>query len=428
MKDQVQDPSPTAHCEKNAKRARHFSPAQPAVPRHAGRVTSNIHSDRSHKSGTQAPANKQRRSKYETPAALADPLGAFACSAGHKQRALQSGLRLLQGKASQARVVSSGLQPPNEQPAVQVDSQDLQQQRSTIPPQATVHRQHSSHTHPRQQLPSAPRQHVAETAGQSHSRVPGQSKSSQAGRSRPQVKEVQADSAGQSVHGVSSGTVQDLPQACKQIDSNYFQQVRSSLHHLIQAHHGIPSLHTMSDSDRAALTSLLSHKLDGVNITNCLERQHLPKPQPDQHPAQLQQPSTASSVDCTPSPESVVQQQKDVRACKLPGPALPVQDAQNHGFPSSCVSHASQASAASSGSDHRRFTQHQMHHGARPDFFHDMFDACDGISCDIQDSMWHNQGLDMQVNARASGVSLGAEHNAHAFTESPKFDWYANQT
>ena len=362
LPDHSQSPSQPDPSRKRARHANSPAPAQAPVQKTVAKTATSSHSDRSGKSGTHAPSNRQRRAQCETPAALADPLGAFAYQAGHKQRAMQSGLRLLKGKASQARVVSANLRPPRDHAAAQLALRGQEQQpANAAAKQATATRSEQGYAESREHTSRAPRprQHQAEKAGQKqradhqpHAYRPGNQHASQ----------LPAMSSGCSEHSSPQAPVREPPQP-KQLDSNYFQHVKSSLHSLIQAHHAIPSLHTMSDTDRAAVTTLLSNKLDGIDITPGLQQHWLPKPLSNQHPSQ--QPSTASSVDCTPSPESVAQQQNVARPFQLPKSALPDPPIRHSTIPPACLSNISHASAASSGSGQRHFTNHHTLHAAR---------------------------------------------------------------
>ena len=309
-------------------------------------------SDRSQSSGRPAPIHKQRKRRHETTAALADPLGAFACQAIRRQRTLQSGLSLLKGKTSQARYVAPNLRPPNEQLAADLNTYRFQSpntavQPDTHPPAANRHKKrHQSQEHmPQQQNPD---QHRHKRNGIQQAEVI-QGK----GKRRP-AADIQ--SSGHLQQSTSHQSVPDLNTGPKQVNTSYFQDIKHSLHTLIQANHTIPSLHAMSDADKAALTSMLTNKLNGVNILSDLQQHFFSPSRPAEHakpaePAAEQQPSAASSVDCTPSPESVTQH--DARYHKLPKSTLPCQRGRLRAFQSVDASHTSHTSAASLGSGPR---------------------------------------------------------------------------
>lgn len=187
----------------------------------------------------------------------------------------------------------------------------------------------------------------------------------------------------------------------------------------------------MSQPDREALTSILAHKLDGADVIAQVQTHFLlnqqqkvaPKQQAvaHEHPGAEQQPSAVSSVDCTPSPESVAQQQSSAKPRQASRPLLRSQHIPYGAFASTCVSNASYASAASSGSGQRHFTHQHTHHSAKShadDSFLNSLDAGD----DLQHSLWQGRN-----DSNAGGVALlsEADQDVLTFKDSPKIDWYA---
>ena len=393
------------------------------------KASSSSNSDRSLKFNRQAKDNLQRQARFETPAALADLLGAFAYQAAHKQRALQSGLRLLKGKASQARIVSSNLRSPKEQPAAQLDSQKLQ----PINEFAKL-----AHGQKQRQLHAEPEEHPTNTSRprkQVHANVrqsQQQSNHSQAGDKDVALAQSQKAPASESMHSDAPGVARLAPQG-QHIDSNYFHSAKSALHNLIQAHHAIPSLRTMSETDRAALTSLLSSKLDGIDVTARVQQQFLPKPQeqaPEQRAleqtAPAQQLSAASSIDCTPSPESVAQHQSSARRYKSHKSVLPHRRFPHSALPSICISNASHASAASSGSGQGQVTHHHLQQPPEESFLN-MLESHESTRRDVKRSRWQD-AEQQQDDAYVPDMLMEAEQDGLSHAESPKLDWYVPMT
>lgn len=289
---------------------------------------------------------------------MADPLGAFAGQATQRQRTLQSGLSLLKGKTSQPCVVAHNLRPPNEMLAAQLDTHRFQAANKAAQPAAqpvkgnsNQNGQHSQEHTPRQES-QVKRRH----------RRCGHQKTA-----TPQVKSKQLPSAEVQPFDQSQyNSAPDLITAPTQANTNYFQDIKRSLHTLVQANHTIPSLHAMSDTNRAALTSMLANKLDGVNILTDLQNHFISKPGPAEpaEPPAEQQPSAASSVDCTPSPNSVTQ--RDAKPHKLPKLSLPRQHVHLRALPFVNSSHTSYASATSSGCGDRHVSTGKDYIDSRP--------------------------------------------------------------
>ena len=295
------------------------------------------HSNKSQSSGNAKAVSKQRKRRHETPAHLADPLAAFARQVTQRQRTLHSGLSLLQGKASQPCLVATNMSAPVEQLAAPLDDYRFRPERKANKKQ--IHHSRSAKHEQTKQLSSLP-QHCSSQQQKKNQQQEGMDRCK---TNRTPSAPLQSPSPSQ--HSISHKSGHVPSQALRQVDDEYFKHIKSSLRSLVEANHAIPLLHTMSSTDRAGLTSILTNKLDGVNVLADLQQHFLPKP--DQQTAL---PSAASSVDCTPSPESVVQ--RNAEACKLPNrlvhqphtalrPALPVR-----------TSHTFLASAASSGSGH----------------------------------------------------------------------------
>ena len=400
---QARSLSPAVPCNKRAR----YAPPSSTAPAAVAKAAISSQSDRSETSHKQVAVNKHRKARCETPAAVADPLGAFAHQAGHKQRTLLSGLTLLKGKASQARLVSSNLRSPRARPAAQLDSQELIPDNS-FAQYANDSRQHQVPVQPRERLTTKtrPRPQVARKARPKQTPA----SASQAGSQDAAPADGQAASFGQSQHSTPQQNAQATPQ---QIDTNYFHHIKSSLHSLIQANHAIPSLHTMSKSDREALTSILAHKLDGVDVTAEVQ----------QHAAE-QQPSAVSSVDCTPSPESVAQQQSSARHKQASRPLLRSQHISYGALASTCVNNASHASAASSGSGQRHFTHQHRHHSAKShaeESFLNLLEPYQAVGDELQHSLWQGRN---ESNAGDFALLSEADQDVLTFKESPLIDWY----
>ena len=426
-KSQARSLSPPVPCNKRAR----YAPQSSAAPATVAKAAISSQSDRSETSYRQVAVNKQRKARCETPAALADPLGAFAHQAGHKQRTLLSGLTLLKGKASQACLVSFNLRSPRGRPAAQLDSQELMPGNS-FAQYANDSRQHQVSLHPRERLTTKtrPRPQVAKEASQKQTPP----SASQAGSQDAAPEDGQAASFGQSQHSIPQENAQATPQ---RVDINYFHHIKSSLHSLIQAHHAIPSLHTMSKPDREALTSILASKLDGVDVTAEVQTHFLPNQQQKLTPKQQvfaqpahelrgaeQQPSAVSSVDCTPSPESVAQQQSCARHKQASKPLLRSQHIPHGAFASTCFSNASHASAASSGSGQRHFTRQHTHHIAKSEAeesFLNMLESCQDTADDLQHSLWQGRN---ESNSGDFTLLSEADQDVLTFRDSPKIDWY----
>lgn len=335
----------------------------------------------------------------------------------------------MKGKASQARLVSSNLRSLRGRSAGQLDSQELIPGNS-FAQFANDSRQHRVPFQARECLTTKtrPRPQVAKGADQKQTAL----SASQAGSQDAAPADGHAASFGQSQHDIPQENAQATPQ---QVDINYFHNIKSSLHSLIQAHHAIPSLHSMSQPDREALTSILANKLDGVDVTAQVQTHFLssqqqkvvPRQQALAHPgheqqAAEQQPSAVSSVDCTPSPESVAQQQSSARHTQASKPLLRSQHIPCGAFASTCLSNASHASAASSGSGQRHFAHQHMHHIAKSDAsFLNLLESCQDTADDLQYSSW--QGRD-ESNAGDHALLSKADQDLLTFRDSPKIDWY----
>lgn len=279
---------------------------------------------------------------------------------------------------------------------------------------------------PRERLTTQtrPRPQVAKEASQKQTPP----NASQTGSQDAAPADGQAASFGQSQHSVPQENARATPQ---RVDINYFHHIKSSLHSLIQAHHAIPSLHTMSEPDRAALTSLLANKLDGVDVTAQVQQHFLPNPQQrafaqpvHEQRAAEQQPSAASSVDCTPSPESVAPQQRSARHEQTSKPLLRRQHIPYGAFASTCVSNASNPSAASSGSGQRHFKHQHTHHIAKShaeESFLNLLESCQDTADDLQHSLWQGR---FERNAGDFALLSEAEQDVLTFKASPKIDWY----
>ena len=433
--DQVHSCSSPAHDSKRARLAGNDLPPSAPFQKSLAKATSSSRSQRSQdysssskKSGREAAVNRQR-AVYETPAALADPLGAFASKAGHKHRVLHSGLSLLKGKASQARFVSSNLMPPKEQ---HVASVNPQQHENKAAQQGTARRQ-QLHPDPRQQLPKSPQMKRcgADQLGQCLQASPKANACSLAKQHRPSAN-LQTVSPIPSMHSKSCGESKEQPQS--RIDSHYLQNAKSFLHSLIQAHVAIPSFDTMSGTDKASLASLLFKKLEGSNTTVSMQQLFPPKAQTAHAETRSllpkQRPSTASQIDATHSPESVGQHESFTCGSNVSTPSSPVQLTFHDAPLPTCFSNASHASAASSGSAPRRFMRRHMLHSNTPDPLDDSLDAFTShanVTCHLPESSWTDQDLNFHVTPAAPAVLHEMDQDDLDFAaDSPTIEWYAS--
>ena len=404
------------HC----KEAKAISPASvPQAPIKGNASSSSLVSGISKKYGHTASVSKQRKRRQETPAALADPLGAFARQASQRQRTLQSGLSLLKGKASQARVVAPNMIPPNVDFTAQLDKYQFQPAHISAQPagqQINMRKRLGGHD---------PQQVVHEQRCSQQleaSRKSQQSKAIDCSTKRqPPLSEIQ--SPGPSQHSISHHSMQEREQVAKKVNDNYFKDIKSSLHKLLQANHAIPRLDTMSKTGRSALASMLTNKLDGVDVVSDLQHHFAAKSGPDQHHHQAEpKPSAASSVDCTPSPDSVAQH--SARACQLPKLPLPRYRAHLSDMPSVRMSRASHASGASLGSGHTHPLIGSGHAGFRPAAAaaHSSMDLFDFLAHDAHESkhsLQQGQGL-------SCSYAKSFDTDEATFGASPKFEWYAS--
>lgn len=412
---QVDDISSLVHAEQPAE-PETSSPAPQKKASNCQKSRSSI-SDRSLSSGCRAPGLKQRKRRHETPAFLADPLGAFACHTTQRQRTLQLGLSMLKGKTSQTRLVASNPRPPNEELAAQLNTYRCQPistatQRTTQPTKGDKHKQgqQSHEQNPQQQSPDLCRNRPNYHQQEAHTN---------AKTGRPPLAEVQPPATSQS--GLSHSHAQNMPDAPRQANTNYFHDLKQSIHTLVQANHAIPSLHTMSDTDKAAVTLLLANKLDGVNIQSDLEALFSSNTRADVHSAE-QQPSTGSSVDCTPSPVSVAQH--DARPRQLPKLPPPDQHVHFGPRPSAMLSvhagHTSHASAASSGSDYR----HIPTDGGCFLFRQTAVDLCDLHTKPTNTHFSNRQDQDQSYSRDSDAMFL--DPDVAACHGSPGLDWYVS--
>ena len=360
-------------------------------------------SDRSQSSGHPAPVHKQRKRRHETPAALADPLGAFACQATQRQRTLQSGLSLLKGKTSQPRIVAHNLTPPNEQLAAQLGTYRFQSVNTAQPAaQPNKGNGHKKGQHSKEHMPQQ------ESHDKHRNRQNGHLQTAMAKDKSKRPPSAGVQPPGQSQLSMSHNSASDIDPAPRQANTNYFQDIKCSLHTLVQAHHTIPSLHAMSDTDKAALTSMLTNKLDGVNILSELQHHFASKPGSAEPPAE-QQPSAASSVDCTPSPDSVTQ--RDAKLHKLPNLSLPCQHAQLRALPFVDDIRTSHASAASSGSGHRHVFAGNDYINSRPSCHRHALTGNGVINSGL--TIAHSDGC---MNSRLTAADLRSSCHRQALT------------
>ncbi|KAL0034755.1 hypothetical protein WJX77_005927 [Trebouxia sp. C0004] len=344
----------------------------------------------------------------------------------HNHQQPQQLMRKLQSAANQTGVTRLTGRSPRGKFTAQLDSQELIPG-SSFAQYANDSRQHQLPFQPTERLTTKTRSRpqVAREASQNHT----QPNAAQAGSQASAPADGQAASCGQSQHSVPHENVQATPQ---RVDIKYFHHIKSSLHSLIQAHHAIPTLHTMSEPDRAALTSILANKLDGVDVTAQVQKRFLPHQQQNvaqpahEQKAAEQQPSAVSSVDCTPSPESVAQQQSSARH-KQASRLLKSQHIPYGAFASACISNASHASAVSSGSGQRHSTHQHTHHIAKPDAeesFLNLLESCQNTADSLQHSLWQGR---IDCNAGDFAVLSEADQDVLTFKESPKIDWSSSK-
>ena len=325
------------------------------------RLKANADSKPKGNADSRAAAAPLHKMQYEIPAALADPLAAYAYQAGCKQRALQSGLSLLKGKTSQACLLPCNLQPLGQPTQPTADQHKLRQDSNAV--------QHGQDQISQQQ--QAQQKQPKNCAGVSSEAETGALQVAQSAAevdSSSMAVASQAASLQKPVKSTSKLMQRLLtPQdkAATQTDS-YFANIKSSLHRLIQAHDAVPSLQTMSTADRAVLTSLL---------------------------------------DCTPSPESVAQQQSRVQQCRQTKPAFHTM--QHKLLPHTHFTTHSYASAASSGSGHNDLPGSQLDSPVTTLPQHSW--------CDLPDSFWKGP-----LHAYAD-----AEPDEVAFAEPIQLEWYA---
>lgn len=264
------------------------SSQQQAVSSHSGRSLSKEH---------QQPASTKPSRRHEVPAAVADPLGAFASRGGLKQRSLQSGLKLLKGKASGP--VDPGLQPAH----CSFPEQLVRQQVVVSKARPQHHHQVQTTADSLQKYAYAPQQKQAKIklTGNCQQQDVQQVYSTVDPQSRSQAsKDMQAAAPASSA----------VPTA-KTIDPHYMQKVKKSLCQLMQDRHRLQLESNLTAGQ--PLVSLLASKLDGVNITAALAKYRNQVPPGQKHAAgksnSAQQAHSAarSSVACTPSPEAAAE-------------------------------------------------------------------------------------------------------------------------
>lgn len=254
------------------------------------------------------------------PAAMADPLGAFAERAGLRQRSLESGLKLLKGKVS--GTVHPGLQPAH----CAVPDQLARQPRHVLEevPQGK---------HQKQSVAGDLQQYAFKVDKQSHAKTRN--------RANPQASDAQLlNSDMDGIHSKSGASHHrkaifspkqpppDVPTATN-IDPTHFHKLKQSLCQLMQDRHAI-ELPTDPTSSERPLIPLLASKLDGIDIGAALaqHRNVLPGAQEHRHAAagnadDAVEVSSASrsSVACTPSPEVVPQLRASAELQSMPGHA-----------------------------------------------------------------------------------------------------------
>ena len=361
-------------------------------------------SGKSESCGRPAPVHKQRKRRHETPAALADPLGAFACQATQRQRTLQSGLSLLKGKTSQPRVVAHNLRPPSEPLPAQLDTYRFQAANTAAQPatQPIKGNNRKNEQHLQEHTPQEESQDRIRQCGHQQSEIIAKSKEAPPAKVHP---------PGPSWGSISHNSAPDLMTASRQANTNYFQDIKRSICTLVQVNHTIPSLHAMSDTDKAALTSMLTNKLDGVNILSDLQHHFTSKAGPAEpaEPPAEQQPSAASSVDCTPSPDSVTQ--RDTKPHKLPKLSLPHQHARPRALPFVDASYTSHALATSLGSGHKHAFASNDNIDSRPSGHRQTLTASGVIN-----SRFTAADSDGCINSRLTAADLRSTRQRHAVT------------
>ena len=252
------------------------------------------------------------------PAAMADPLRAFAERAGLRQRSLQSGLKLLKGKVS--GTVHPGLQPAH----CAVPDQLARQPRHVL-----------------EEVPQGKHQKQNIAGDLQQFKVDKQSHAKTRNIANPQVADAQLlNSDMDGIHSKLGAPHHrkpifspkqpppDVPTATN-IDPTHFHKLKQSLCQLMQDRHAV-ELPTDPTSAERPLIALLASKLDGVDITAALvqHRNVLPGAQQHRHDAagnadDAVEVSSASrsSVACTPSPEVVPQLRANRELQSMPGHA-----------------------------------------------------------------------------------------------------------
>lgn len=266
----------------------------------------------------QQAVTSKKKKRLQAPAAMADPLGAFANQVGVRQRSLQSGLNLLKGKASDT--VRSGLQPV-----------------CAAHPQQLAHSQHQPRSRDGrvQQQPNGAAEQFEQYAYQSQQEAatttqhaPQQQKSSKRALNTHSHADL-PDLPSQSHAQAAQIRPADILPVAIGLDPNYMQKLKASLCQITQNTHNMASLPT-SSRVKQSLVCLLASKLDGKLVQDTDLRQVLNASppaaanaqQPANEPSQSVPSVAKSSVSCTPSPDIAAQQAKCAKLRDTPRQAM----------------------------------------------------------------------------------------------------------
>lgn len=235
---------------------------------------------------------------------MADPLAAFASRAGLKQRSLQSGLKLLKGKAS--GTIHPGLQPAHRS-AVQLTQQECHVS------EAPSHDRHQDQDFANnlQQYALRPQHRHSKATRKAH----GQHHKVQLDNTDAADKQNGSETEDQRLPSPPPARTAAVVPYAKTIDPNHMQKLKQSLCQLMQDTNQV-ELQPASSATHRPLVMLLASKLDGADITAALAQYSNTQP-----PAQVQSheveadankseqllSAARSSVACTPSPETVAQ-------------------------------------------------------------------------------------------------------------------------
>lgn len=402
--------------------AKNLDTLQQAATSHSSKSLSHTH---------RQPSRAKSSRQHEASADMADPLAAFASRTGLRHRSLQSGLKLLNGKAS-------GTVDPSLQPAHCPVPDQLARQQGNVP-KAYCQRKHQDHkmADSLQQFAYKPHQKQARSNGTGNSQQQDLtpiciSKGASQNPSR----------ASKGLQQASPVSKTPLVHVAKTLDPNYMQNLKHSLCQLMQGRHQV-KLQSASPAEQKSLVSLLASKLDGVDISAALTQYQqdatiaVRKPDAVSDNVNQQAHSAAkSSVACTPSPEPAAHQNVAAECRPVPDQAMSCfqQQAVNTACsPASHVLHPDLSSTSTSSShktssrhkdsdmfpDQSLHISHSVHvrHGieaqrttySRHDLFPTDFDQDDNNSIDM---LFDHACDEPQPSALNSAFSADCHHSA----------------